>query len=90
MKYLTKGATEMYRIIWNQINKIENISRKQRQRIFISANVILYLSIGILCWYAIGLKLFGSDISWFISFVGYPTVLLGFAGSIFALFKLDQ
>jgi hypothetical protein len=37
-----------------------------------------------------GLKLFGSDIAWFISFIGYPTVLLGFAGSIFALFKLDQ
>ena len=66
------------------------IDRKTKQRLFISANVTLYLLIGILCWYLFGLKLFGSNISWFISFVGYPAVLLGFAGSIFALFKLDQ
>lgn len=79
----------MYRFIWNQINKME-IDRKTKQRVFISANVTLYLLIGILCWYLFGLKLFGSNISWFISFVGYPAVLLGFAGSIFALFKIDQ
>ncbi len=79
----------MYRFIWNQINKME-IDRKTKQRLFISANVTLYLLIGILCWYLFGLKLFGSNISWFISFVGYPAVLLGFAGSIFALFKIDQ
>ncbi|MBQ1534370.1 MAG: hypothetical protein IIZ64_06110 [Erysipelotrichaceae bacterium] len=79
----------MYRFIWNQINKME-IDRKTKQRVFISANVTLYLLIGILCWYLFGLKLFGSNISWFISFVGYPAVLPGFAGSIFALFKIDQ
>lgn len=89
MKYHIKGAAEMYRIIWNQINKME-IDRKTKQRLFISVNVTLYLLIGILCWYLFGLKLFGSNISWFISFVGYPAVLLGFAGSIFALFKIDQ
>ncbi len=89
MRYHIKGAAEMYRFIWNQINKME-IDRKTKQRLFISVNVTLYLLIGILCWYLFGLKLFGSNISWFISFVGYPAVLLGFAGSIFALFKIDQ
>jgi hypothetical protein len=89
MRYHIKGAAEMYRFIWNQINKME-IDRKTKQRLFISVNVTLYLLIGILSWYLFGLKLFGSNISWFISFVGYPAVLLGFAGSIFALFKIDQ
>lgn len=80
----------MYRIIWNQVSKIKNIKRKQKHRIFIITNVVLYSLIGLLCWYLFGIKLFGNDIAWFISFVGYPTVLLGLAGSIFALFKLDQ
>lgn len=79
----------MYRIIWNLIDRMD-IDRKKKHRIFIAANVTLYLLIGILCWYLFGLKTFGSDMAWFISFIGYPTVLLGFAGSIFALFKLDQ
>ncbi|MBR0418938.1 MAG: hypothetical protein IJI66_07190 [Erysipelotrichaceae bacterium] len=80
----------MYRIIWDKINKIKNISRKQKHRIFISANVVLYGFIGITMWYLFGLKEFNGDFGWFICFVGYPSVLLGFAGSIFALFKLDQ
>ncbi len=79
----------MYRLIWDHINKLD-IKRRQKHRLFIAANVILYMMIGLLVWYLFGLKTFGSSISWFICIIGYPTVLLGFAGSIFALFKLDQ
>ena len=39
---------------------------------------------------SLGVKRFSGSIRWFLCFVGYPAVLLGFAGSIFALFKLDQ
>ena len=79
----------MYKIIWNYVNKMD-ISRKQKQRIFITINLLLYAVIGILAWNLFGLRAFNGDITWFICFVGYPSVLLGFAGSVFALFKLDQ
>ncbi len=79
----------MYKLIWKMISKL-NIERKQKQRIFISVNVILYASIGLLLWYLFGAKRFGNNPTWFIGLVGYPMALLGFAGSIFALFKLDN
>ena len=79
----------MYRIIWNWISKL-NIERKQKQQIFIAANVVLYMLIGLILWLAFGMKKFNGDPGWFICFVGYPSVLLGFAGSVLSLFKLDQ
>ena len=79
----------MYRLIWNQIKKTQ-VARKTKQRIFIAVNVVLYMLLGIVAWYLFGVKRFSGSIRWFPCFVGYPAVLLGFAGSIFALFKLDQ
>ena len=79
----------MYRIIWKYISSLE-LGRKQKQRVFIIINLLLYACLGIMAWNLFGLKTFNGDIVWFICFVGYPAVLLGFAGSIFALFKLDQ
>ena len=79
----------MYRLIWNQIKRMQ-AARKTKQRIFIAVNVVLYMLLGIAAWYLFGVKRFSGSIRWFLCFVGYPVVLLGFAGSIFALFKLDQ
>ncbi len=79
----------MYRLIWNQIKKMQ-VARKTKQRIFIAVNVVLYMLLGIAAWYLFGVKRFPGSIRWFLCFVGYPAVLFGFAGSIFALFKLDQ
>ena len=79
----------MYRIIWNQIKNLQT-KRKTKHRIFIAINVTIYALAGILVWYLFGMKNFRGTIAWFICFAGYPAVLLGFAGSIFALFKLDQ
>ena len=79
----------MYRLIWNQIKKMQ-VARKTKQRIFIAVNVVLYMLLGIAAWYLFGVKRFPGNNRWFLCFVGYPAVLLGFAGSIFALFKLDQ
>ena len=79
----------MYKLIWNWIKKMD-IPRKQKQRIFISVNVVLYLLLGLLLWFVFGEKAFNGSLAWFICFVGYPSVLFGFAGSILSLYKLDQ
>lgn len=71
--------------IWSRINCLE-IKVSKKNRIFIAVMVLLCMLLGGGIWILAGRFLF-PQAEWFLCFMGYPAVLVGFFGGVLYLYN---
>lgn len=73
------------RTLWELVNKLD-VSVIGKNHVFIFCLAIVSGLIGAIVWFLLG-KIFLPDISWFICFVGYPCVFIGYFGGVIYLYN---
>ena len=72
-------------ILWMTISKME-INNATKNKLFLGAMIIVNILIGGVLWLILGRLIF-VGIDWFICFMGYPAIFVGFFGGILYLYN---
>lgn len=71
--------------IWNYLKK-KNLYKSTKTHLFITLSMILYSSLGFICWLLIRHFFFNTK-TWAICFIGYPGLVIGYIGGVLYLYN---